>query len=63
MGYKWGFWCNKEVSGAAARTLIAKKNEDKKYIRTEFEEVTTKRGQRNTHERKSSKQGAFGRLI
>lgn len=51
------------MSGAAARTSIAKKNEDNKYIRKQFGKVTTKRGQRNIHERKSSKQGSFGRLI
>ena len=51
------------MSGAAARTSIAKKKENNKYIRKGFEDVTTKRLQHNVHEQKSSKQGAFGRLL
>ena len=51
------------MSGAAARTLIAKKNKDNKYIRKRFMGVTTKRLQHNIHEWKSRKQGTFGRLL
>ena len=54
---------NKCLSGAAARTLIAKKNVDNKYIKKVFGKVTTKLLQHNMCIRKSNKYKAFGKLV
>ena len=51
------------MSGAAARTLIAKKNVDSKYIRKVFGKVTTKLLQHNRRVRKSNKYRTFSKLV